>query len=103
MAEFECPNLKHVDKSGLKKCMLHVDDLKRRDQEIETLKGRLRNAKEVFARLKPVAEREERLDDALRAVYDRLRRIRVTRGSDVAEVREDLDRAKKMILDALRS
>jgi hypothetical protein len=75
---------------------------KLRDENYQ-LRLRLQRAKDVFNDLKPRAEREALYEDALHQVYDRLRRMRITKGAFVHDLKDDLETAKKIIVEALRS
>ena len=66
-------------------------------QQVVELAERLEKAKDVYRELKPKAKREARLHNTLVEVYETLSRMRITTGSDVGELREQLEKAKKLI------
>jgi hypothetical protein len=104
MSEFTCPNIYYKsDRSGGQNCKINDNDIEKLKKQVSDLETRLFNAKDVYRQFKPKADREALLDESLREVYDRLRRIRITKGSFIHDVKDDLEKAKEIILKALNS
>jgi hypothetical protein len=102
MSEFTCPNIYYKpDRSGGRNCKINDNDIEKLKKQVSDLETRLFNAKEVYRHLKPKADREAVLDEALREVYDRLRRMRITKGAFIHDVKDDLEKTKEIIVKAL--
>lgn len=84
-------------------CML----LERENEELKTLipelTSRLKKARDIFRRIKPAAESEIIMEEAVVEAYKMLKRMNITVGADVGEQRKLATEAKNILFGALKS
>jgi hypothetical protein len=96
MAEEQCRNLS-MTRKGETFCKVNEKELNSLRNEVSRLTFKLERAREIYKDMRVIAKRERHLNAVLISLQRQLKNIQISRGAYVLDLRERLEKAKKLI------